>query len=141
VFATICNAQSLSGGFVSSGQINSKNDSQIGTLIPYTFEGESSIIIHGFVFQEIVLGLEETISEKVILNFYPNPATDLLSIKSEKTFKHVTIYDLEGHEVYDSFFDHSFFYEIKISDLPKQLLLLKIQFSNGAESYYKVLKR
>ena len=84
------------------------------------------------------VGIPKLDNAQGIVSVYPNPASDVLKLnvlKQNYTLKNVEITDMQGRLLKN--INQS---EIKISDLPKGLYLLQIEFENGRRIVEKFIK-
>lgn len=70
-------------------------------------------------------------------SFYPNPANDILHIKSDIVFNHVTIYTVDGRKVMREQIQNN---QINIEKLPQNLYIAKLVTENEQEVNLKFVK-
>lgn len=80
---------------------------------------------------ESELGLEE--QSKVIVNVFPNPTKDILSVETNTTFQHVVaeVYDLHGSLISESKFTSSEELLIGVQDLPPGFYLVHLHIDDS----------
>lgn len=71
-------------------------------------------------------------------NYYPNPVTDYLNIKSKEKIKTVTFYNTLGQEVYKQNFN-DFNFKIELSSLVFGTYFVKIE-SDNKQNIFKIIK-
>ncbi len=79
----------------------------------------------------------ETPSMSKDLKVYPNPARDLLRIKSDKPIKSYTIYSIYGTRLQSDIMNHP---EIEISELSSGTYFLSIEYVDGGREVEKFVK-
>lgn len=82
------------------------------------------------------LGLEEVNYTSNSIKLYPNPATDIVNIKTNQTIKNVTVFNVNGQKVLD-IANQS---QINISNLPTGMYFLNIN-TNQSNQTIKILKQ
>jgi len=82
------------------------------------------------------LGLEEVNYTSNSIKLYPNPATDIVNIKTNQTIKNVTVFNINGQKVLD-IANQS---QINISNLPTGMYFLNI-ITNQSNQTIKILKQ
>lgn len=70
-------------------------------------------------------------------SFYPNPVKDMLHIKSDATFNHVTIYTVDGRKVMVEQVQNN---QINVEKLPQNLYIAKLVTENEQEVNLKFVK-
>ncbi len=75
------------------------------------------------------------------ISISPNPANNVLQIKSEKPIKHYHIYDVGGTLAGDSIISPGLSFQIDISSLPAKLYILELNFEESMAVVWKFLKR
>ena len=75
-------------------------------------------------------GIKIIVSDKNIYDFYPNPATDYITITTENTNeKNIKLFDLQSHTIKSIITEQSTI-QISVQDVPIGTYLLQI-FNNG----------
>jgi len=82
---------------------------------------------------KITLGTQENSIENI--SVYPNPAKDVINIRSSYGIKNVLLYSADGKKVSET--DSS---SINISQFPKGVYMMTIFFTNGKKSMQKIIK-
>ena len=77
-----------------------------------------------------VLGTQEVLQQKSEISVYPNPTSDLLTIKSTDKIKKVSVYDVSGKKVRVELIDD----KIDVRHLQSGTYLLEIQTSSGKQT-------
>ncbi len=75
------------------------------------------------------------------LNIFPNPAGDVLNLKSTRTIAQISIVDLTGRTVQQVKLAGVSEANISISNLRSQLYFVKVEYTNGNVSTTKLMKR
>ena len=70
-------------------------------------------------------------------SFYPNPVKDILHIKSDIVFNHITIYTVDGRKVMMEQIQNN---QINVEKLPQNLYIAKIVTENEQEVHLKFVK-
>jgi len=105
----------------------------LGTIVPGTLYQFG----WGSMYDKDVLGIEDPVLKD--FNFYPNPVTDILNLKSSSPIESIEIYSLLGQKIFDLTINSTSF-ELNISSLSSGIYVLKI-ISNGEFGSYKLIKR
>jgi hypothetical protein len=70
-------------------------------------------------------------------SFYPNPVKDILHIKSDVVFNHVTVYTVDGRKVMREQIQNN---QINVEKLPQNLYIAKLVTENEQEVNLKFVK-
>lgn len=99
--------------------------------------GENEIGDSGaaYIFEDFFLELNEFELEKTKVTVFPNPASDVLNISSDKAVYKSEIYDMSGKRVLTS--DTN---QIRISSLPSGVYLVKVELEDGSSAVIKWIK-
>jgi hypothetical protein len=84
-------------------------------------------------------GINNFSRENINLSIYPNPASDLLTIESEKTFKSLEIINMEGQQVYSKC-SVTNFSEINLLNLPKGQYFIRLNYNDGVVTKKVIVK-
>jgi hypothetical protein len=110
--------------------------SETGEYKVYLFSNDSYNIVAGpsyFSLTDKSTRIDQ-MSEEVSINVYPNPATDIISIKTinNSSIKNLSLYSISGQIVYtQQFYQEVSSSTITTTNLPKGLYVLKILTKNG----------
>ncbi len=77
--------------------------------------------------------------ESLNFSYYPNPATDFITIKSQEKIENISIFNLEGQQVIEKQAGDNQI-TLDISDLPLGIYLMKVQTSNRSTTV-KIVKK
>lgn len=71
--------------------------------------------------------------------YYPNPANDIVNIRTKKTITSVTVYNMAGQKIWS----HGKIKngQIDISTLPKGEYMFKVTLKEGAKETFKIIKK
>ncbi len=84
-----------------------------------------------------VLSVNDVVSNRAIqLDVYPNPAIDIVTIKSSENIKHINVFNTLGSKVIST--QHN---ELNVSHLSKGLYFINISFENGSIMVKKLIKK
>ena len=84
-----------------------------------------------------VLSVNDVVSKRVIqLDVYPNPAIDIVTIKSSETIKHINVFNTLGSKVISTQNN-----ELNVSHLSKGLYFINISLENGSIMVKKLIKK
>lgn len=84
-----------------------------------------------------VLSVSDVVSKRAIqLDVYPNPAIDIVTIKSSENIKHINVFNTLGSKVIST--QHN---ELNVSHLSKGLYLINISLENGSIMVKKLIKK
>ncbi len=84
----------------------------------------------------LALGVSDN-AVKSNLKVYPNPATDIVNVSSNKKIENVTVIDMTGKKV-QSFKAGN---QINVSSLPKGTYILQVYYGEGAVENTKLIKK
>lgn len=111
------------GGFLMCGQArNDSNGSQDAWLL--------KVDSLGCTYPNCVTGIDEAGSKMVLVDIYPNPASDILNIELQENKEYdLTVSDLQGKVVYASFLDYarSDKYTVDVSGFANGVYLLTLE--------------
>ena len=71
------------------------------------------------------------------LSYYPNPVKDILHIKSDIVFNHITVYTVDGRKVMREQIQNN---QINVEKLPQNLYIAKLVTENEQEVHLKFVK-
>jgi hypothetical protein len=71
------------------------------------------------------------------LKVYPNPATDIVNVSSNKKIENITVIDMTGKKV-QSFKAGN---QINVSSLAKGIYILQVYYGEGAVENTKLIKK
>jgi hypothetical protein len=78
---------------------------------------------------------------KVAFSVYPNPVQDFITIKSVERMKNLKIYNVTGSLLRAvDMGSQSGSRDIDVSDLPKGIYMIKVNFSEGGTFAYRIIK-
>ncbi len=84
-----------------------------------------------------VLSVNDVVSKRVIqLDVYPNPAIDIVTIKSSENIKHINVFNTLGSKVISTQNN-----ELNVSRLSKGLYFINISLENGSIMVKKLIKK
>ena len=113
-------------------------------IADFNGDGLKDIIIQGFAFDTNVywntsttLSTSEIASNQAI-NFYPNPAKDIVSITSTTTIERISLYNLLGQEIFSQQINSNEFI-LDINNQPTGTYIAKVS-SNGKFQSLKLVK-
>lgn len=109
-----------SDGEVIISGMSTDNTTRFNTLTK--FDGISTLSIHS--------------TNEIVINLFPNPVNDMITIASNLPIKQVTIYNSNGHSVLETK-DHS---QINITNFASGLYFLQVITDNGATQMVKLIK-
>ncbi|MDW3191816.1 MAG: T9SS type A sorting domain-containing protein [Cytophagales bacterium] len=139
VFVLSTKAQ-LIGDFVPAVQTTEANEFRLGVLVATTYEGDHAVIIHNYLIEEVTtttLGLEK---EKIHVNVFPNPVSDVLHIASEKLITSITVSDLTGRKLISETGISTKQSSINLKQLAESVVLLTLTFNNEKVKRIKISK-
>lgn len=88
-----------------------------------------------------VTGIKDYSNSHIETYIYPNPATDVLYIKSEDKIKNIIITDIQGRSVISMKGNDELMLAIPVNNIEAGVYFIKLQLSNGSESYTKIIKQ
>ncbi|MBN3034019.1 MAG: carboxypeptidase regulatory-like domain-containing protein [Bacteroidales bacterium] len=86
----------------------------------------------------VIIGINEV--DAFMTQIYPNPATDLLNIKSDLTMSRIMMVDGQGHLVFDKDEVDNNFLRIETDRFPAGIYYIKIETEKGWMDYKVVIK-
>lgn len=72
---------------------------------------------------------------------FPNPASEVLYVESDRIIKHISIISMSGSVMYQTGPLHTFSQEINVGDLTSGIYLLKIDSESGSSKLKKIMIR
>lgn len=91
----------------------------------------------GYEFTSTNLAVSDVDNTGIDISVYPNPFADILKISDVKGIKSISIIDASGRNL-KTLAPAS---ELNLSDLKAGLYIVSLQFENGSEKTYKVIKK
>jgi len=84
------------------------------------------------------LYLKTEISEKIEVSIYPNPAKELLHIKSKLPIEKAILYDLTGKKI-KTYFSNQLSESIDVSNIPSGIYFINLQSEQGKQATKKII--
>lgn len=85
-------------------------------------------------------GISTVVTDNSSLDVYPNPATSLITLTADVPMHYVTIFDIDGREVYAAAATGTETLSIDVSRLPKGVYTIQVNTASGIRSNRIVIK-
>lgn len=84
-------------------------------------------------------GMNVSDNDRIRLNYYPNPTTEILMLESQYIIEGVEVFNLRGQKILGDHFNRQSI-QLDFSNFAEGVYLLKATFENGATKAIKVVK-
>ena len=115
----------INNGTLTCIQVDNETNANNG-IAPYDNWDKDGTATYAEDCQYVLSNNDELLSES--LKLYPNPVSDVLSVKSKLRLESIEIYNILGQEVKQV---HSNFETINLEDLSRGIYMIKIRSENG----------